>query len=154
VSAASKESLQSRIDSVYQPGKRTGLWAKYRINCGQAFAIGGYVPSHLGVDSIVIGFYRGEDLIYAGRVRAGFVPATRRQVFERIRHLQIPACPFANLPEPTVGRWGQGLTVERMKTCVWVKPETLAEIEFTEWTGSDHLRHTTFVRLRDEKDPY
>ncbi len=37
--------------------------------------MGGYIPSNLGLDSLVIGFYRGKDLIYAGRVRAGFVPA-------------------------------------------------------------------------------
>ena len=46
-------------------------------------------------------------LIYAARVRAGLVPATRREVFERIKHLKTPKCPFANLPELAAGRWGQ-----------------------------------------------
>ena len=91
--------VAKRSDSVYQPGQRTGLWSKYRINLGQEFVIGGYVPSHLGVDSLVVGFYRGKDLIYAARVRAGLVPATRREVFEKIKHLKTPKCPFANLPE-------------------------------------------------------
>jgi ATP-dependent DNA ligase len=59
--------------SVYQPGQRTGLWSKYRINLGRDFVVGGYVPSHQGVDSLVVGFYRGQDLIYAARVRAGLV---------------------------------------------------------------------------------
>jgi ATP-dependent DNA ligase len=40
-----------------------------------------------------------------------------------------------------------------MKECVWVKPRIVAEIEFLEWTGADHLRHTKFVGLRDDKDP-
>ena len=145
--------VAKRSDSVYQPGQRTGLWSKYRINLGQEFVIGGYVPSHLGVDSLVVGFYRGKDLIYAARVRAGLVPATRREVFERIKHLKTPKCPFANLPEPTAGRWGQGLTAEKMKECVWVRPEVVAQIQFLEWTGADHLRHTKFVALRDDKDP-
>jgi ATP-dependent DNA ligase len=114
---------------------------------------GGYIPSNLGVDSLVVGFYRGKDLIYASRVRAGFVPASRREVFEKIKHLKTPKCPFANLPEPAAGRWGQGLTAEKMKECVWLKPETVARIDFLEWTGADHLRNTMFIALRDDKDP-
>jgi DNA ligase D-like protein (predicted ligase) len=145
--------IAKRSDSVYQPGQRTGLWSKYRINLEQEFVVGGYIPSNLGVDSLVVGFYRGKDLIYAARVRAGLVPATRREVFERIKHLKTPRCPFANLPELTAGRWGQGLTAEKMKECVWLKPEAVAQIQFLEWTGADHLRHTKFVALRDDKDP-
>ena len=145
--------IAKRTDSMYEPGRRSGLWVKHRINLSQEFVIGGYIPSHLGVDSIVIGVYRGKDLHYAARVRAGFVPLTRRQVFERIKSLETSKCPFVNLPEKDAGRWGQGLTAEKMKECVWVKPRILAEIDFLEWTGADHLRHTTFVGLRDDKDP-
>jgi ATP-dependent DNA ligase len=60
---------------------------------------------------------------------------------------------FDNLPETADGRWGQGLTAEKMKECVWLRPEAIAQIEFLEWTGADHLRHTRFVALRDDKDP-
>jgi DNA ligase D-like protein (predicted ligase) len=146
--------IAKRTDSMYEPGRRSGLWVKHRINLSQEFVIGGYIPSHLGVDSIVIGVYRGKDLHYAARVRAGFVPLTRRQVFERIKSLETSKCPFVNLPEKDAGRWGQGLTAEKMKECVWVKPRILAEIDFLEWTGADHLRHTKFVGLRDDKDPH
>jgi DNA ligase D-like protein (predicted ligase) len=145
--------VAKRSGSVYQPGMRTGLWSKYRINLGQEFVVGGYVPSNLGVDSLVVGFYRGKDLIYASRVRAGFVPATRREVFEKIKHLKTTICPFANLPEPTAGRWGQGLTAEKMEECIWLQPQAVARIDFLEWTGADHLRHTKFIALRDDKDP-
>ena len=145
--------VAKRTDSIYQPGKRTGSWSKHRVSLGQEFVIGGYVPSNLGVDSLVVGFYRGSDLIYAGRVRAGFVPATRRQVYEQIKHLKTDRCPFANLPEKAAGRWGEGLTAEKMKECVWLKLEAVARIEFLEWTGADHLRHTKFSALRDDKDP-
>jgi len=99
--------VAKRNSSVYQPGKRTGLWVKRRINAGQEFVIGGFIPSELGVDSLIIGFYRGEQLIYAGRVRAGFVPATRRAIFERIKHLRTPDCPFVNLPERRKGDGGR-----------------------------------------------
>jgi DNA ligase D-like protein (predicted ligase) len=145
--------IAKRADSIYEPGRRSGLWVKKRLNLSQEFVIGGYVPSHLGLDSIVIGVYRDKQLHYAARVRAGFVPLTRRQVFERIKPLQTTKCPFVNLPEKDAGRWGQGLTVEKMKECVWVKARVVAEIEFLEWTGADHLRHTKFVGLRDGKDP-
>ena len=145
--------VAKRADGIYQPGLRSGLWSKHRINLGQEFVVGGYVPSNLGLDSLVIGFYRGKELIYASRVRAGFVPATRRKVFDQIKHLTTTNCPFANLPEAAAGRWGQGLTAEKMKECVWLKPEAVAQIEFLEWTGADHLRHTRFIGVRDDKDP-
>jgi ATP-dependent DNA ligase len=74
-------------------------------------------------------------------------------VYERIRQLKTPKCPFMSLPEPTAGRWDQGLTAEKMKECVWVRPEMVAQIQFLEWTGADHLRHTKFMALRDDKDP-
>jgi ATP-dependent DNA ligase len=125
--------VAKRSDSVYQPGQRTRLWSKYRVNLDQEFVIGGYIPSNLGVDSLVVGFYRGKDLIYAARVRAGLVPALRREVFERLKSLKAPKCPFANLPEPAAGRWGQGLTAEKMKECVWVRPELVALIQ--SWSG-------------------
>jgi ATP-dependent DNA ligase len=102
---------------------------------------------------ILIGVYRDKHLHYAARVRAGFVPLTRRQVFEWIKSLETAKCPFVNLPEKEAGRWGQALTAEKMKVCVWVKPRIMAEIEFVEWTGADHLRHAKFVGLRDDKDP-
>jgi ATP-dependent DNA ligase len=145
--------IAKRSDSIYQPGLRTGFWAKHRVNLGQEFVIGGYVPGTHGFDSLVIGFYRGSDFYYAARVRAGFVPATRRQVFEQIKHLKTETCPFVNLPEKQAGRWGQGLTAEKMNECVWLLPEAVANFEFLEWTGADHLRHTKFVGMRDDKDP-
>ena len=105
-----------------------------------------------GVDAIVVGYYRGEDLIYVARVRNGFVPASRRQVFARLKPLIISKCPFVNLPERHKGRWGEGLTAADMDKCVWVRPEIVARIEFLEWTASDHLRHSKFAGLREDKD--
>jgi bifunctional non-homologous end joining protein LigD len=145
--------VAKKADSVYQAGLRTGVWTKTRINLSQEFVIGGYIPSHLGVDSIVVGLYKGKDLHYAARVRAGFVPASRRQVFDAIKHLRTAKCPFVNLPEKEPGRWGEGFTAEKMKEAVWLKPQAVAQIDFLEWTGADHLRHTKFVGLRDDKDP-
>jgi DNA ligase D-like protein (predicted ligase) len=145
--------VAKRADSFYQPGLRTGVWSKHRCNRSQEFVIGGYVPSHLGIDSLVVGVYRNKHLYYVARVRAGFIPASRQQVFEAIKHLTATKCPFVNLPQKEPGRWGEGLTAEKMTQCVWLKPEAVAEIEFLEWTGEDHLRHTKFIRQRDDKNP-
>ena len=140
-------------DSVYQPGKRTGAWIKYRINKGQELVIGGYIPGPHGFDSLIVGYYRGKDLVYVARVRSGFVPASRRQVFEKIRGLVSPQMPFVNLPDEKESRWGDALTEEKMKQCVWLVPKVVAQVEFLEWTAGDRLRHSKFVGLREDKDP-
>jgi bifunctional non-homologous end joining protein LigD len=115
--------------------------------------IGGYVPGKHGLDSVIVGYYKANDLIYIARVRNGFVRATRRQAFEKLSHLTVPTFPFVNLPETHKGRWGDGLTAPDMKKCVWVRPQLVAQIEFLEWTVSDHLRHSKFVGLREDKEP-
>ena len=145
--------IAKRSDSPYEPGKRSGLWQKYRLNLQQEFVIGGYTLGTNGFDALIIGFYRGKDVIFAARVRAGFVPATRREVYAQLKGLKITKCPFVNLPQKEPGRWGQGLTAEKMKSCVWLKPETVVRIDFAEWTSGDHLRHPKYAGLRDDKDP-
>ncbi len=144
--------IAKRADSRYEPGKRSGLWSKYRVNLGQEFVIGGYTPGN-PFDALIVGFHRGQEFLFAGRIRAGFVPATRREVFAKLKGIKIARCPFVNLPEKEPGRWGQGLTAEKMKSCLWVKPEVVVRIDFAEWTGADKLRHTKFVALRFDKDP-
>ena len=124
-----------------------------RVNRGQELVIGGYTPGSHGLDSIVVGFYRGKDLVYVARVRNGFVPASRRQLFAKLRTLEVSDCPFVNLPEKGRSRWGEGLTADDMKKCVWIRPELVAQIEFLEWTEGDHLRHSKFAGLREDKDP-
>jgi len=142
-----------RRDSVYEPGKRSGVWIKHRVNLGQEFVIGGYFPGPHGLDSLVVGYYDGDKLMYVARTRNEFVPASRRRVFEKLRPLVTHECPFANLPETRRPRWGDALDAEKMKKAVWLRPEAVAQIEFLEWTDADRLRHSKFVGLRDDKDP-
>ena len=145
--------VAKRLTSRYELGKRTGAWAKMRLNIGQEFVIGGFTPGSNGVDSLVVGFYSGDSLMYAARVRAGLVPATRRELYSRLKPFIVEKCPFANLPESKSGRWGQGLTAAKMKECIWVKPELVANFEFLEWTDTNHVRHIKFVGLRNDKNP-
>lgn len=143
--------IAKRSDSFYVSAGRSGSWVKLRFDRRQEFVIGGYTQSYLGLDALLVGFYRGKELRFAGSVRAGFNPAMRREVHDQIKHLEIAECPFANLPDKRAGAWGQGITAEKMKECRWLKPSTIAEIEFAEWTPDERLRHASFVGLRDDK---
>jgi len=140
-------------DSEYQPGKRSGAWIKYRVNRGQEFVIGGYFPGPHGFDSLIVGYYDGDKLTYVARTRNGFVPASRRQVFSKLKHLVTAECPFVNLPETRRSRFGEELNAEKMKKAVWLRPEAVAQIEFLEWTEASRLRHSKFVALREDKNP-
>ena len=144
--------VAKRRDSRYEPGQRSGAWRKMRVNQGQEFVIGGYTRGTKTFDAVIFGYYKGSDLIYVARTRNGFTPALRTSLYERFRALEIDVCPFANLPEARSGRWGQGLTKEKMSECRWLKPVLVGQVEFLEWTSDQHLRHSTFVALRDDRD--
>ena len=143
--------VAKRVDSLYEAGLRTGAWQRMRINRGQEFVIGEYTVASNTFDALVFGYYEGDRLMYAGRTRNGFTPVVRRQLFKKFHGLAIAECPFANLPEAKAGRWGAGLTGAKMKDCRWLKPLLVAQIDFLEWTGDSHLRHTKFVALREDK---
>jgi bifunctional non-homologous end joining protein LigD len=143
--------VAKRLDSRYERGLRSGAWQKMRVNRGQEFVIGGYTVGGDPFDAVIFGYYDGDRLMYAGRTRNGFTPTVRRQLFKQFGGLEIQACPFANLPEAKSGRWGFGLTAAKMKDCRWLTPVLVAQIDFLEWTTDNHLRHTKFVALRDDK---
>lgn len=143
--------VAKRRNSRYEPGARSGAWMKMRINRGQEFVIGGYTIGTRTFDALIIGYYENGRLRYASRTRNGFTPALRQQLFKKFRSLEIADCPFVNLPEARSGRWGVGLTKEKMADCRWLKPVLVGQFEFVEWTADDHLRHTKFVALRDDK---
>jgi len=143
--------VAKRANSQYESGRRTGCWVKLRYNCRQEFVVDGYTPSYLGLDALLVGFYRGKDLRFAGAVRGGFNPSLRREVHDNIEHLEIATCPFVNLPDRHPGSFGHGITTEKMSACTWLKPTAVAGIEFAEWTADERLRHPAFVGLRSDK---
>jgi bifunctional non-homologous end joining protein LigD len=143
--------VAKRRDSRYEPGRRSGAWQKMRVNQGQEFVIGGYTIASSTFDALIVGYYDGDRLLYAARTRNGFTPAVRQKLFAMLRRLEIAECPFANLPEARGGRWGEGLTAAKMLKCRWVRPVLVGQFEFVEWTAEQHLRHTRFVGLREDK---
>jgi ATP-dependent DNA ligase len=138
---------------VYEPGRRTGAWAKYKIHKGQELVIGGYRVGQNGFDNLALGYYEGQKLMFIAKVRNGFTPELRRKVAARFKGFETTVCPFANLPEPKNARRGEALTAEAMKAYRWLTPRLVAEIDFADWTDANHLRHSRFVGLRDDKDP-
>lgn len=145
--------VAKRRRSTYAPGRRSDAWVKVRFAKHQELVIGGFKPNATNFDSLLVGYYEGRTLICAGRVRSGFTPHLRAQIFERFRELQTPRCAFANLPSPRSGRWGEGITADDMNALRWLKPRLVAEIAFAEWTRDGSLRHAAFIALRDDKAP-
>lgn len=142
-----------RSGSLYEPGERSGAWIKRRTNREQEFVIGGYVPGPRGFDMLIVGLYEKKRLLYVAKVKDGFVPRTRDDIFPALKKRRTDECPFANLPEKKAARWGEALTAEKMKDCCWVKPELVCQVAFVEWTDGGKLRHCTYLGMRDDKKP-
>ncbi len=144
--------VAKKLTSSYEPGQRSGSWQKMRINQGQEFVIAGYTIAPRHFDALIFGYYEDGKLLYTGRTRNGFTVASREQLYKRISELEIHECPFANLPESRSGRWGLGLTAEKMRDCRWLKPVLVGQFEYVEWTPDNHLRHSRFIALREDVD--
>jgi DNA ligase D-like protein (predicted ligase) len=143
--------VAKRRDSRYEPGQRSGVWQKFKLQHRQEFVVGGFKPEGRSFQSLVVGYYERRRLRFAARVRAGFTPAQRSVMFELLKLLRLDRCPFADLPTGKTGHWGEGVTEEDMKNLRWVTPKLVVEIAFTEWTRDGHLRHSAFVALREDK---
>lgn len=155
IAAAKKSGLEGviakRADSRYESGERSGAWVKYKTNKGQELVIGGYKPGTTGFDYLLVGYYEGKDLIFIAKIRNGFTPSLRLEIAKNFPLLRTSVCPFANLPELASARRGEAITADVMKKIQWLRPKLVAQIEFTEWTKGNHLRHSKFVGLRDDK---
>lgn len=146
--------IAKRSDAPYESGARSGPWVKFKVNRGQELVVGGYKPSGKDhFDNLAIGYYDQDRLIFIAKLKNGFTPALKDEIFARFNGFEAKVCPFANLPEPKNARRGEALTAEAMKKYRWLRPELVVQVEFTDWTAANHLRHSTFVALRDDKDP-
>jgi ATP dependent DNA ligase C terminal region len=120
-------------------------WQKLWLNVSQEFVVGGYSPGN-PFDALLVGYYdEAGALKFAARVRAGFTPASRRQVFRRLG-ARVATCPFANLPMGKQGGWNEGVSREEMQTMTWVGPELVARVAFVEWTDYGLLRRSPSVQ--------
>ena len=143
--------VAKRRNSLYRAGTRVTSWLKFKIDKGQEFVIGGYKPDAGTFQSILVGYYHGTKLLFAGKVRQGFNPTARRRLLETMRPLLTKKYPFDNLPSSRKSHFGEGITIDEMKELCWLKPKLVAQVSFTEWTNYGLLRHATFHGLRHDK---
>ncbi len=138
--------IAKKRDSIYQPGKEPGTWLKQKTQRSEEFLIGGDVPGRNYVDEVVVGEKRDGAFYFIESVKNGFVPTTRRAVYEAIKGSEIEECPFVNLPEK---KGEHNMDREKMEEVKWVKPKIMVEIAFNERTVLGHLRHSRFLHLRE-----
>jgi bifunctional non-homologous end joining protein LigD len=144
--------VAKRRNSTYQAGQRSADWIKFKLQKQQEFVVGGFRDNGAdGVDALIVGYYEGKELHFAGKVRAGMVPHVRRQLFKKLAPLGISKCPFVNLPDPKKSRWGGGVTADEMKDIQWLRPSVVVQVRFHEWTADARLRASSYLGLREDK---
>jgi bifunctional non-homologous end joining protein LigD len=135
--------LAKRRDSRYEAGRRSGAWLKIKPTHSAEFLIGGYTRgkgTRAPLGALLLGYWEAGRLRYAGHVGSGFDEATLTQLKKRLAPLEADQHPFAE-PPPL------------HRATIWLRPETVAEVKFAEWTRDGYLRAPVFLRLRDDVDP-
>jgi len=145
--------VAKKRDSRYEVGQRSGAWIKFKWTNEQEFVIAGYTEpqgarSYFG--AILVGYFEGEELMFAAKVGTGFDHKTLKMLYEKFQKLRQAACPFANLPEKR-GAHGGGMIASEMRRCTWIKPTLVCQVRFAEWTRDGHLRQPAFLGLREDK---
>ena len=133
--------VSKRADSPYRSG-RTDDWLKSKCTKEQELVIGGYAeqPKHPGMlGAMLIGYYEGNQLTFAGKVGTGFSHSEGRALLKKLTALRVDKSPFTKLP--SAARRG----------AVFVAPKLVAHVNFTEWTPDGRLRHPSFQGLREDK---
>ncbi len=135
--------IAKRADAPYRPGVRSRDWLKLKIEPRQEFVVGGWTEpresrQHLG--AILLGYYDGDDLIYAGHTGGGFTRDSLRDMYQRLLPLERKTSPYTTTPR----------TNERPH---WVRPEVVVEVKFNEWTTEGKLRQPIYLGTRDDKEP-
>lgn len=133
--------IAKRADSTYKH-TRSRDWLKFKCSNEQEFVIGGFTDpagSREGFGALLLGVYRGDDLVYAGKVGTGYDTQTLRDLSAKLRSRERKSSPFA------------GDDVAKIKGAHFVRPDLVAQIGFAEWTPTNRLRHPRFLGLRRDK---
>ena len=133
--------IAKRAASPYQQS-RSKDWLKFKCSLEQELVIGGYTDpqgSRTGFGALLVGYYEDGELRYAGKVGTGFGVELLTMLTKELRKRERAEPPFS---DRGVGR----------RNAHWVEPELVAQVAFSEWTGTGRLRHPRFVGLRRDKD--
>ncbi|HTY47466.1 MAG TPA: non-homologous end-joining DNA ligase [Methanomassiliicoccales archaeon] len=130
--------MGKKLDSVYEPGKRSVNWIKIKTTVTMDCVIVGYTHEKRIVSSLALALYRGIDLVYVGRVGTGFDEKMLVEIRDLLEPLRTPERPTINDSEHEI---------------IWVRPELCCEVEFLEFTPHEHLRAPVFRRMREDKPP-
>jgi bifunctional non-homologous end joining protein LigD len=135
--------IAKRLDSPYEPGRRSASWVKVKNVHRQEFVIGGWVPGEgkrrERFGALLVGVREGDGLRYVGRVGSGFSDSELDRLGTLLGPLERGDSPFAP-GGPAIPRGA-----------VFVEPELVAEVEFREWTQGGQLRAPVYKGLRDDK---
>lgn len=137
-----EEGVIAKLGDAQYEGRRTRNWLKFKCVADQELVIGGYTPPHgsrVELGALLLGYYDGRDLVYAGKVGTGFDEDTLRRLHEKLAPIEQETPPFT-----------RGLVHEN--GAHWVRPKLVAQIGFTEWTHDGKLRHPRYLGLRTDKD--
>jgi bifunctional non-homologous end joining protein LigD len=139
--------MGKRLDSRYQPGKRTRDWLKFKAHGEQELVIAGYTRGkgrrEWSFGALVLAVYGPDGLEWAGNVGTGFDDEEIDRLLKKLRPLERKASPFPEaLKMPRV----------RKDDIVWVEPRLVADISFAEWTHDGRLRAPVYQGLREDKD--
>ena len=135
--------IAKRADSTYASGARSRNWVKVKCVQRQEMVIGGFTDpqgSRSGFGALLIGYYEGDALRYAGKVGTGFDAAAIRGLAPQLEKREQSTPPFANPPRGYAAKGAH-----------WIRPDLVAEIAFTEWSRDGALRHPSFQGLRLDK---
>jgi bifunctional non-homologous end joining protein LigD len=137
--------VAKRLDSTYEPGRRSPHWLKIKNKRRQELVIGGWLPGEgkreSTIGALLVGFNTPDGRFrYGGRVGTGFTQKALRDLEGRLEPLRRKTSPFEGLPKPPKG-------------AVFVNPELTCEVEYTEWTTEMVLRHPAYKGLCSDMDP-
>ena len=133
--------IAKRADSPYA-SKRSPDWLKFKCSSEQELVVGGFTDpqrSRVGLGALLLGYYDGDTLVYAGKVGTGFDTKTLLHLRARLDTLEESASPFSSA------------RAIRERGVHWVRPEMVAQVGFSEWTPDALLRHPRYLGLRDDK---
>lgn len=140
--ALGAEGIVSKLATAKYTSGRSGAWLKLKCRLEQELVIGGFTLPSKGTDGIgalLLGYYVGGKLLYAGRAGTGFTQATHRLLRAKLERLARKDSAFADVPR------------EMRKGAHWVKPNLVAQVEFASWTRDNLVRQAAFKGLREDK---